>query len=52
VQHANGQRLRIELYDKDTYNEDDELGRVSLDLNDLRASGFVDAVRCRGGMLH
>lgn len=44
VQQASGQRLRIELYDKDPGSNDEELGRMSIDLSDVRTKGHIDAV--------
>jgi Ca2+-dependent lipid-binding protein len=44
VQEASGQRLRVELYDEDPGSADEELGRISLDLNNVRTKGFTDAV--------
>ena len=43
VQSASSQRVRVELYDEDPGNADDELGRVSLELDDVRAKGMIDA---------
>lgn len=47
VDQADGQKLRIELFDEDTAGRDEELGRLSIDLDDVRKRGTVDKVHLR-----
>ncbi|KAF7637201.1 hypothetical protein Mgra_00003376, partial [Meloidogyne graminicola] len=42
VDQASGQRLRIELFDKDLTGADEELGRLSLPLDIVRQTGEID----------
>ncbi|XGW16263.1 hypothetical protein V3C99_001599 [Haemonchus contortus] len=55
VDQAHGQKLRIELFDEDQ-GQDEELGRLSIDLKDIQAKGSVDnwfpLEGCKHGDLH
>lgn len=55
VDQADGQRLRIELFDEDQ-GKDEELGRLSLDLKMIQSRGTVDKwfplEGCKHGDLH
>uniref|UniRef100_A0A914NJ09 C2 domain-containing protein n=1 Tax=Meloidogyne incognita TaxID=6306 RepID=A0A914NJ09_MELIC len=42
VDQASGQRLRIELFDKDLAGADEELGRLSLPLDSVRQAGEIE----------
>jgi Ca2+-dependent lipid-binding protein len=42
VDQADGQKLRIELFDEDTTGSDEELGRLALDLERIRRKGIID----------
>jgi Ca2+-dependent lipid-binding protein len=42
VSQASGQRLRVELYDEDTGSNDEELGRLALQLDTIRDKGSID----------
>ncbi|KAL7071319.1 hypothetical protein ACQ4LE_009484 [Meloidogyne hapla] len=42
VDQASGQRLRIELFDKDITGADEELGRLSLPLDSVRQAGEIE----------
>jgi Ca2+-dependent lipid-binding protein len=44
VDQASGQKLRIELFDKDTAGADEELGRLTLPLDTVRQSGEIERV--------
>ncbi len=39
-----GQRLRVELYDEDMAGEDEELGRLMIDLSTVQEKGMMDEV--------
>lgn len=43
VDQADGQKLRIELFDEDQ-GKDEELGRLSVDLKLVQAKGTIDKV--------
>ncbi|KHJ77046.1 C2 domain protein, partial [Oesophagostomum dentatum] len=43
VDQAHGQKLRIELFDEDQ-GQDEELGRLSIELKDIQAKGSIDNV--------
>ncbi|EPB72803.1 C2 domain protein [Ancylostoma ceylanicum] len=55
VDQAHGQKLRIELFDEDQ-GQDEELGRLSIELKDIQARGSVDnwfpLEGCKHGDLH
>ncbi|CAD6188572.1 unnamed protein product [Caenorhabditis auriculariae] len=55
VDQANGQKLRIELFDEDQ-GKDEELGRLAIDLNSIQARGSIDKwyplEGCKHGDLH
>ena len=55
VDQADGQKLRIELFDEDQ-GQDEELGRLSLDLSMIRSRGSLDRwfplEGCKHGDLH
>ncbi|CAB3402497.1 unnamed protein product [Caenorhabditis bovis] len=55
VDQADGQKLRIELFDEDQ-GRDEELGRLSLDLKSVKAKGTIDhwypLEGCKHGDLH
>uniref|UniRef100_A0A183BMV6 C2 domain-containing protein n=1 Tax=Globodera pallida TaxID=36090 RepID=A0A183BMV6_GLOPA len=42
VDQASGQKLRIELFDKDTAGADEELGRLSIPLESVRQAGEME----------
>lgn len=44
VDHASGQKLRVEIFDHDTTSADEELGRLSIPLDLVRNSGEIDQV--------
>jgi Ca2+-dependent lipid-binding protein len=45
VDQASGQKLRIELFDKDTAGADEELGRLALPLDAVQQAGEIDRVK-------
>lgn len=49
VDQASGQKLRIELFDKDTAGADEELGRLSVPLESVRHAGEMEKVGGQGG---
>ncbi|KAK5964928.1 Extended synaptotagmin-2 [Trichostrongylus colubriformis] len=55
VDQAHGQKLRIELFDEDQ-GQDEELGRLSIDLKDIQSRGSVEnwypLEGCKHGDLH
>ncbi|KAK6034451.1 C2 domain protein [Cooperia oncophora] len=55
VDQAHGQKLRIELFDEDQ-GQDEELGRLSIDLKDIQTKGTVEnwypLEGCKHGDLH
>ncbi|WKY00199.1 hypothetical protein Q1695_014784 [Nippostrongylus brasiliensis] len=55
VDQAHGQKLRIELFDEDQ-GQDEELGRLSIELKDIQAKGTVEnwfpLEGCKHGDLH
>ncbi|KHN78918.1 Extended synaptotagmin-2 [Toxocara canis] len=56
VDEADGQKLRLELFDEDTTGSDEELGRLSLDLDIIKRDGSVDRwfplEGCKHGDIH
>ncbi|VDK56120.1 unnamed protein product [Gongylonema pulchrum] len=42
VEQANGQKLRMELFDSDTVSSDEELGRLEIDLINIKKNGHID----------
>lgn len=52
VDEAEGQKLRIELFDKDTASADEELGRLSLPLDVVKHAGTVSEWYSLEGCLH
>ena len=52
VDEAEGQKLRIELFDKDTASADEELGRLSLPLDMVKHAGTVSEWYSLEGCLH
>ncbi|CAJ0599487.1 unnamed protein product [Cylicocyclus nassatus] len=55
VDQAHGQKLRIEVFDEDQ-GQDEELGRLSIELKDIQAKGSIDTwlplEACKHGDLH
>uniref|UniRef100_A0A0M3HRP9 Extended synaptotagmin-2 n=1 Tax=Ascaris lumbricoides TaxID=6252 RepID=A0A0M3HRP9_ASCLU len=56
VDEADGQKLRMELFDEDTAGSDEELGRLSLDLESIKREGSIDKwfplEGCKHGDIH
>ncbi|VDN02827.1 unnamed protein product [Thelazia callipaeda] len=56
VDQANGQKLRLELFDYDKTSRDEELGRLDIDLNTLKIKGNIDEWfpldACKHGDIH
>lgn len=56
VDQADGQKMRIELFDEDTAGSDEELGRLSIDLDKIKTTGVIDRwfplEGCKHGDLH
>lgn len=56
VEQANGQRLRMELFDFDTVSSDEELGRLEIDLINIKNKGNLDGWfpldACKHGDIH
>ncbi|VDN57233.1 unnamed protein product [Dracunculus medinensis] len=56
VDQADGQKLRLELFDEDTAGADEELGRLVIDINKIRDGIFMDKwcplEGCKHGDIH
>ncbi|VDK20647.1 unnamed protein product [Anisakis simplex] len=56
VDQASGQKLRMELFDEDTAGKDEELGRLSLDMDTIKKEGAIDKwfplEGCKHGDIH
>ncbi|VDK74121.1 unnamed protein product [Litomosoides sigmodontis] len=56
VDQANGQKLRIELFDYDKLSSDEELGRLTVDLDNIKEKGNLDdwfpLDACKHGDIH